>query len=127
MHKPFTIDSVKLGWLSCAILYLLLIPHAQAFNSQQQPCPDSFNEVSVIKGGKLCQIFAADYPASLIYFLPMSVSQTLANYKQTALEFETQYTAQNRILLKTLDNNTTLILSPDGRGTQVDILVKRQP
>jgi hypothetical protein len=87
-------------------------------------CPESFNQVDIPVNGKLCQIFAADYPASMILFIPQTPEEVVAYYLSSSVEFAEPKTIKQRTMIKSADNNTTLIISKDGGGTQVDILVK---
>ena len=40
--------------------------YASTETMETQVCPASFNSVKIPDNGKLCQVFAADYPASMI-------------------------------------------------------------
>lgn len=87
-------------------------------------CPEDFNKVSIPVNGKLCQIFAADFPASMILFIPQTPEEVIQYYLASSNSFVEPKTIKQRTMLKSADNNTTLIISKDGGGTQVDILVK---
>lgn len=87
-------------------------------------CPETFNQVDIPVNGKLCQIFAADYPASMILFIPQSPEEVVEYYLSSSVQFAEPKTVKQRTMIKSADNNTTLIISKDGGGTQVDILVK---
>ncbi len=86
-------------------------------------CPENFNTVSIPVNGKLCQIFAADFPASMILFIPQTPEEVIQYYLASSNNFVEPKTIKKRTMLKSADNNTTLIISEDGAGTQVDILV----
>ncbi|MDT0629038.1 hypothetical protein [Alteromonas sp. W364] len=87
-------------------------------------CPETFNQVDIPVNGKLCQIFAADYPASMILFIPQTPEEVVEYYLSSSVQFAEPKTVKQRTMIKSADNNTTLIISKDGGGTQVDILVK---
>lgn len=87
-------------------------------------CPEDFNKVSIPVNGKMCQIFAADFPASMILFIPQTPEEVIHYYLASSANFVEPKTIKQRTMLKSADNNTTLIISKDGGGTQVDILVK---
>ena len=87
-------------------------------------CPETFNQVDIPVNGKLCQIFAADYPASMILFIPQTPEEVVEYYLSSSDQFAEPKTVKQRTMIKSADNNTTLIISKDGGGTQVDILVK---
>jgi hypothetical protein len=90
---------------------------------RSEGCPVNFNKVSIPLNGKLCQIFAADFPASMILFVPQTPEEVVQYYLASGSFIEPKK-IKKRTILKSTDNNTTLIISKDGSGTQVDILVK---
>lgn len=87
-------------------------------------CPKQFYQVQLPSDGKLCQVFAAELPASMIFFVPKSPSEVIRFYSQDPEAFAITKQVKDRYMLQTSDKNTTLIISSDGKGTQVDILVK---
>jgi hypothetical protein len=89
-----------------------------------EACPENFNQVSIPANGKMCQIFAADFPASMILFIPQTPEEVVQYYLASSNNFVKPKKIKQRTMLKSADNNTTLIISKDGGGTQVDILVK---
>jgi hypothetical protein len=91
---------------------------------RSEGCPENFNKVSIPANGKLCQIFAADFPASMILFIPQTPEEVVQYYLASSDSFVEPKKIKKRTMLKSTDNNTTLIISKDGGGTQVDILVK---
>jgi hypothetical protein len=91
---------------------------------RSEGCPENFNKVSIPVNGKLCQIFAADFPASMILFIPQTPEEVVQYYLASSDSFIEPKKIKKRTMLKSADNNTILIISKDGGGTQVDILVK---
>lgn len=91
---------------------------------QAQDCPDSFYDISLPSGGKLCQVFAADFPASMIFFVPSPPDQVINFYTNDASIFTSSKQVKDRFMLQSSDKNTTLIISADGDGSQVDVLIK---
>jgi len=89
---------------------------------ETQSCPANFNDVKIPSDGKFCQVFAANYPASMVLHVPQSPSSVVDFY---ANEYDIIKEVKSRTFMQTQDKNTTLIISTDGEGTQVDILVKR--
>ena len=87
-------------------------------------CPEKFNQIDIPINGKLCQIFAADFPASMILFVPQSPEEVVEYYLSSSINFIEPKVIKQRTMMKSADNNATLIISKDGGGTQVDILVK---
>jgi hypothetical protein len=90
----------------------------------EQKCPSEFNQIKIPLDGKLCQIFAADYPASMVMFIPKAPNEVISNYLAAHPELTQTKQVKSRTLLQSKDKNTTLVVSADGQGTQVDILVK---
>jgi hypothetical protein len=93
-------------------------------NANIHTCPANFYDVQLPTNGKLCQVFAADLPASMIFFVPQLPEEVIAFYEQDTVTFSTTRQVKDRVLLQSEDKNTTLIISTDGSGTQVDVLVK---
>ena len=87
-------------------------------------CPTNFYQVKLPTNGKLCQVFAANLPASMIFFVPQLPEEVIAFYEKDTTTFSTTRQVKDRVLLQSEDKNTTLIISTDGSGTQVDVLVK---
>jgi hypothetical protein len=80
--------------------------------------------VPIPESGKLCQIFAADFPASMVLHVPQAPNTIVQFYQDTQLFGEAQV-IKERFMMQSEDKNTTVIVSADGEGSQVDILVKR--
>lgn len=120
------------------LLLLLLIAAAKLFAQESsiaahtdsyqetQTCPTDFFQVDIPEGGKLCQIFATDLPASMVFFVPQPV-QSVVNFYQNNAQFKPAQESLQRFIIRSNDNNITVIVSEDGSGTQVDILVKQDP
>lgn len=100
------------------------IDTVQSSGVNTQTCPENFYQVKLPNNGKLCQVFAADLPASMIFFVPQLPEEVVAFYKQESTMLSTSRQVKDRVLLQSEDKNTTLIISTDGKGTQVDVLVK---
>lgn len=111
--------------LSILLSCVMLASTAVANNNdiQTQECPKSFYTVKLPNNGKLCQVFATELPASMIFFVPQAPSEVLKFFKQGSSEFSTTTQLKQRYMLKSNDKTTTLIISADGKGTQVDVLV----
>ena len=89
-----------------------------------QSCPNEFYAVKLPDNGKLCQVFAADLPASMIFFVPESPAQVIEFYQKDQATYSITRQVKDRFMMQSGDKNTTLIISSDGQGTQVDVLVK---
>ncbi|MDT0596004.1 hypothetical protein [Glaciecola petra] len=97
---------------------------SESMQIEAQACPESFYDISLPSGGKLCQVFAADFPASMIFFVPTSPEEVVNFYKNDSTQFTNSKQVKDRFMLQTSDKNTTLIISADGEGSQVDVLIK---
>jgi hypothetical protein len=102
------------------------VAYAASFAANTQPCPEHFHEIKIPSNGKFCQVFAAKLPASMIFFVPQPPVEIVEFYKQHSNTFSTTRQVKDRFLMQSSDKNTTLIISNDGQGTQVDILVKTE-
>lgn len=109
-----------------SVILMTIAPLALANTSvvKSSPCPTQFNSIAIMQTGKVCQIFAADYPASMVYFVPTSPAQVVEYYLSSTSQFESATEVKNRTIMKSRDGNTTLIVSKDKAGTQVDVLVR---
>lgn len=93
---------------------------------QTSNCPDNFYDIPVPKTGKLCQMFATDLPASMVFHVPQDVQSTV-EYYQNSSQFNSATKIKERFLIQSIDENATVIVSTDGAGSQVDILIKSYP
>ena len=91
-----------------------------------QSCPDDFFQLPLYPQARMCQIFAEELPASLIYHSNADQETTKAYYLESLGQAESEYTLQGRIVLQYKNGDHIIIISKDGDGTQVDILVKDQ-
>lgn len=116
--------------LSLASISMLASANSAEPNSindiDTQNCPNVFYQVDLPEDGKLCQVFAADFPASMIFFVPQAPADVLAYYQAKEKLFSVTKQIKDRVMLQSADKNTTLIISSDGNGTQVDVLVKSE-
>ncbi|MFT5674740.1 MAG: hypothetical protein ACI808_000664 [Paraglaciecola sp.] len=91
-----------------------------------QTCPDDFFQLPLYPLANLCQIFAEELPASLVYHAKADQETTKAYYLQTLGQAESEDTLKGRIVLQYKNGDHIIIISEDGNGSQVDILVKAQ-
>lgn len=89
-----------------------------------QACPDSFFELPLYPGASLCMSFDQELPASLTYHAKAGQDETKNFYLQSLGQAQSERLSKGRILLQYSDGKQTIVISPDGDGTQVDILVK---
>lgn len=135
--KTLSLNRIKLATTVCvAMASVSLLANAETLAPQtptnasanspvtSQSCPAEFYKVKLPVNGKFCQVFAADLPASMIFFVPQEPSDVVQHYIIQSEVFSIARQVKNRYMLQSADKNTTLIISSDGTGTQVDVLVK---
>lgn len=94
--------------------------------AESESCPSNFFQVPIPESGKLCQIFATDMPASMVFFVPQTI-QSVVDFYANKAQFDAAEQSLERFLINSKDKNVTVIVSADGTGTQVDVLVKQDP
>ncbi|MBT1452496.1 hypothetical protein KJ365_16560, partial [Glaciecola sp. XM2] len=96
---------------------------SQSMGMPSVSCPERFNDVEIPKTGKLCQIFAADFPATMVFHVTQPPQEVVQFYQNTQA-YGASTAVKKRFMLQSDDKNTTIIISADGEGSQVDVLVK---
>lgn len=122
----FFSQATRRFYARCLACVLILTAAAAIANERAtaieiQPCPEQFNSVKIHTDGKFCQVFAAEFPASMVMHVTQAPASVVDFY---ANEYPVVKEIKSRTVMQTEDKNTTLIISSDGEGTQVDILVK---
>lgn len=92
--------------------------------ASSQTCPSEFFTLPLYPKASLCQLFDQQLPASLIYHANTDQDATRAFYQDALGDPQTHQEAKGRIVLQYQNGQHIIIISPDGQGTQVDILVK---
>jgi hypothetical protein len=95
-----------------------------AKHSAMQSCPNDFFQLPLYPQARMCQIFAEELPASLVYHANADQETTKDYYLQSLGQAESENTLKGRIVLQYKNGDRIIIISADGNGTQVDILVK---
>lgn len=85
-------------------------------------CPTQFHSVSIHQDAKLCQIFDDKLPASMVYHVAISPTEAIAFYLDNSALLK-RSTVRERTFLSNENNNYRVVVSPDGTGSQIDILV----
>ncbi|MDF2178503.1 hypothetical protein P2G88_09580 [Aliiglaciecola sp. CAU 1673] len=86
-------------------------------------CPSDFHQLPVMENASYCQLFDDKLPASLSYHANQSPQQALAFYQQlTDISVQTE---KDRQVIRHASGNWLLIISADGEGSQIDMLVKQ--
>lgn len=116
---------VGLSFICVGILSASTVAATTAPLSQPEitRCPSTFHQVPIPKKAKQCQSFDAELPASLIYFIADSPDAIVANYLAELPELALKSHYNDRVLMVSEQQNVRIVVSPDGEGTQVDILV----
>ncbi|MCC2617431.1 hypothetical protein LJ739_14355 [Aestuariibacter halophilus] len=108
-------------WVSGA-----LAEPASTTDMQTSACPTAFHDVPLHPDARWCQSFDDSLPASLSHFVPQQQQQVIAFYQQSLGDAERQQTVHGRTLLQYSGGQFTIVVSDDGQGAQVDILVREQ-
>ncbi|WP_239024124.1 hypothetical protein [Paraglaciecola marina] len=87
-------------------------------------CPADFHTLPLYPNAKFCQLFDTKLPASLSYFAVSGQQATKDFYLQELGEAEDEKMLKGRIVLQYEHGEKVVIISKDGTGSQVDILVK---
>lgn len=86
-------------------------------------CPLAFHNVPLTQDAKQCQLFEDDFPASMIYHDTRTPESLIAYYQATNPTFSVHSAFNKRTLLIDQSENLRVVISPDGKGSQIDILV----
>lgn len=89
-----------------------------------QTCPNDFYTLPLYPQASLCQRFDQAMPASLIYHAKTDQNSAQVFYQESLGEPEQAKVANGRIVMQYQNGQKIIVISPDGAGTQVDILVK---
>jgi hypothetical protein len=93
-------------------------------NMRVQDCPESFYSLPLYPNAKFCQLFAEKLPASMSYFAISDQQTTKAFYIEKLGPAEDEKTLHGRIVLQYSNAQKVLVISKDGQGSQIDILIK---
>ncbi|MFT6898883.1 MAG: hypothetical protein ACJA13_003310 [Paraglaciecola sp.] len=86
-------------------------------------CPELFYQLTLSGDARLCQIFADQLPASLSYHSDHSPAQTEAFYLAQITNPVKVNKVKDRTLIEYENRNKIIVISKDGSGSQIDILV----
>ena len=99
---------------------------ASPVSFQTQACPDDFFQLPLFPQANLCQIFAEELPASMTYHAKATPQSTKDFYQQQFGQADKESLLKGRIVLEYSNSEKIVIISQDGAGSQVDMLVKSQ-
>ncbi|WP_158972196.1 hypothetical protein [Paraglaciecola sp. L3A3] len=98
---------------------------AETKNKQSiQICPETFYSLPLLDSAKFCQQFSTTPPASMSYFAADDQQTTKTFYLKNFGPAEKEQILKGRIVLQYEDGNKIVIISTDGQGSQIDILIK---
>ena len=89
-----------------------------------QSCPENFYSLPLIPNAKYCQQFSTELPASLSYYTKSDLNTAKNFYIDKMGPAESADKLKGRIVLQYNNGSKIVIISPDGDGSQIDILVK---
>jgi hypothetical protein len=87
-------------------------------------CPEEFYSLPLYPNAKFCQVFAEQLPASMSYFAISSQQTAKAFYLEQLGQAEDEKMLKGRIVLQYANGQKVLVISKDGQGSQIDILIK---
>lgn len=90
---------------------------------QTVPCPTDFHSISIPDDARQCQLFDTELPATMVYFTTQDKASVMAYYQAAIDGLQERSTFNERTLLSAMGESIRIVVSPDGNGTQVDILV----
>lgn len=92
--------------------------------SDTQVCPPEFFQLPLHPQASLCLVFDETLPASLTYHAKADQNSTKTFYTDQLGQAQSEESLKGRIVLQYKNGEQTIVISPDGAGSQVDILVK---
>jgi hypothetical protein len=119
--------------LICKMLVLLAMTSSGLLQAEEaqikadvsvQSCPKDFYKLPLYPSAKYCQLFAEELPASMSYFAISSQQNTKAFYFEQLGQAEDETMLKGRIVLQYANGQKVVVISKDGQGSQIDILIK---
>ena len=90
-----------------------------------EACPSDFHQLPLFPNARLCQMFDDAFPATLTYHANVDMNEAAAFYLEQLGSTTKDAKVKGRRVLHFGDNNNPIvIISPDGQGSQVDVLMK---
>lgn len=86
-------------------------------------CPTEFQKVKISDDASQCQAFDETLTAVMVYHSPRTPNEMLNVYKSAHPALKAHKPISGRTLLSSEDRNIRVIISPDNKGSQVDILI----
>lgn len=113
-------------FFSRAIKSTLFIPFS-AFSQSivAAPCPETFYSLPLPEKASTCHQFNDTLPASLSFHSKHSMEEVKQFYQGTNLVFQSSQKHLGRYVIKGEDDQYRIVISKDGNGAQVDLLVMK--
>ena len=87
-------------------------------------CPADFYTLPLYPNAKFCQLFAPGLPASMSYFAISDQQSAKDFYINQLGQAEEEKMLNGRIVLQYSNGQKVVVISKDGQGSQIDILIK---
>jgi hypothetical protein len=87
-------------------------------------CPADFYTLPLYPNAKFCQLFAEELPASMSYFAIGDQQTAKQFYLDNLGQAEDEKMLNGRIVLQYSNGQKVVVISKDGQGSQIDILIK---
>jgi hypothetical protein len=87
-------------------------------------CPADFYTLPLYPNAKFCQLFAQGLPASMSYFAISDQQSAKDFYINQLGQAEDEKMLNGRIVLQYSNGQKVVVISKDGQGSQIDILIK---
>lgn len=108
--------------VAVALLSVFVSSISYAVGPSITDCPSEFHSIAVHNNAKLCQVFDTGLPASMVYHVDSSPNNIMSLIlEDSRMQFVSN--VQSRILLMSKNKQYRVVVSPDGEGSQVDILI----
>jgi len=131
--QKFWGEGISLFKLMCQVSILLTLSSSGLLQAQDlqtetdvsiQSCPDVFYTLPLYPNAKFCQLFAEELPASMSYFAISDQQTAKAFYIEKLGQAEDEKMLKGRIVLQYSNGQKVVVISKDGQGSQIDILIK---
>lgn len=120
LAKSIVLSAVGLISVSPSVL----AEQADADLMNTQICPTNFHDLPLFPDAKMCQMFGESLPATMTYHATTDQQSTQDFYTEALGEADNISMLKGRIQLEYDGANKIIMISQDGAGTQIDVLVK---
>jgi len=101
------------------------VPDPMSISETRGPtCPADFYTLPLYPNAKFCQLFAEELPASMSYFAISDQESAKAFYLEQLGQADDEKMLKGRIVLQYGNGQKVVVISKDGQGSQIDILIK---